>query len=65
MSGSTIAQAAAHAELQHLGWEEVDFGHVRKTFSCGAMGDRGLGLSDEEANSRFDRKADKIIEQDL
>ena len=38
MSESGIAQAAAHAELQHLGWEEVDFGHVRKTFSYGAMG---------------------------
>jgi hypothetical protein len=38
LSESAIAQAAAHAELQHLGWEEVDFGHVRKTFSYGAMG---------------------------
>jgi hypothetical protein len=38
VSESGIAQAAAHAELQHLGWEEVDFGHVRKTFSYGAMG---------------------------
>ncbi len=37
MSESAIAQAAAHAELQHLDWDEVSFDRVRKEFTYGAM----------------------------